>query len=139
MKTRITATLLLAAGFAFNATAQNAWTPEPTNKYYVPETPVQVLSRTETFFGADFTYSNEGAKITNVIPNSPAESFNFRNGDIITAIGSVAINSEEDYKHAMEINKPDETVSVSYIRKGTQKTRKVKLDKITVYKTSGTK
>lgn len=139
MKTKITATLLFATVFACNSFSQNAWKAEPSNKYYVPETPAKLLSRTETFFGADLDYSSQGGKITSIIPNSPAESNNFRNGDIITAIGNITINSEDSYRQAMESNKPDDLVKVSYIRKGSQKSRKVKLDKITVYKNEGSK
>jgi len=92
------------------------------------------ISSTETFFGADFSYSDKGAMITNIVPYSPAESYNFRRADIITAIGSIVINSENSFKEAMASNKPGELVNVYFTRKGIQKQRKVKLEKITVYK-----
>ena len=138
MKTKITAILLFVISFLSNVMAQNAWKPDPTNKYYVPETTPQYLTRVETLFGAEFEYSDEGGKVINILPNSPAENYNFKRGDIVTAIGSVVINSESAYRQAMEINKPDELVTVTFIRKGAEKERKVRLDKITVYKKAGT-
>ena len=133
MKTKIITTAICLASFICTATAQNSWTPAPSAQFTLEE-PTKMLSRNEPFFGAELEYSAQGAVIKSVIPNSPAEEFNFKKGDIITAIGGATINSEASYQQIMESNKPGNVVTVSYLRKGTQKQKKVKLETITVYK-----
>lgn len=137
MKT-IIATALFLTTFASQSMAQNSWKPEPTNKYRIEEAPAELLSRSETYFGADLNYSSDGAKISFISPNSPAEKFNFMKGDIINSIGGITINSEESFKKAMAAHQPEEIVKVSFTRKNNQKNRKVRLEKITFYKNAGT-
>jgi predicted metalloprotease with PDZ domain len=89
---------------------------------------------TATYFGAEFTYNKSGGVITKVHQQSPASDFNFRVDDIVTAIGKFKISSEEEYNKAIKFYKPQDEVSVSYIREGEETSRIVVLDKIDVYK-----
>jgi predicted metalloprotease with PDZ domain len=137
MKTKITATLLLITGSICSATAQNNWQPAPAASNYVKTESPALVSRTETYFGAEFEFTEAGGKITNIIANSPAEANGFRKGDLVTHIGTFAINSKDNYTKAMEAYRPGERVDILYIRKGNAKERKVDLDKITVFKNAG--
>jgi S1-C subfamily serine protease len=89
---------------------------------------------TVTYFGADFSYSEKGGLITKVHQTSPASDFNFKENDVITAIGKFKVTSSEEYDKAMETYKPKDEVVVSYIRDGEERSRIVVLDKIDVYK-----
>jgi S1-C subfamily serine protease len=125
MKTKIIALVVFAAAFTCNrAVAQEAFSSEP-NSYQ--------LSGTETYFGADLSYSAEGAKVTNVYPNSPVDS-RLKNGDVITSIGNFPIKSEQNYTDALKTFKPGDEVKVAYTRNGKQKQTRITLDKINVFK-----
>src|SRR6476660_7326545 len=97
MKKIMTVMFLLLTGITGNLAAQNNWKPDPANKYNVQELTPQYLTRTETYFGAELEYTDRGATVISVMPNSPAESYSFRKGDIITAIGGIVISSKSGY------------------------------------------
>ena len=136
MKTRIFIIAAMLAAFFTNVIGQSRFRPDPDpgTQVTLTEKVTTLLPSTETVFGAEFEYTAKGAVITFIYPNTPAETYNFRKGDIITAIGSTTINSESAYRQAMNDYKPEQSVVISYIRKDTQKQKKVILDKITVYK-----
>ncbi len=126
MKSRIIIVAGLV-GLVSIADAQSRFRPDPDPAVQITltETTTSLAATTEAVFGAEFTYTDKGAVITFI---------NFKTDDIITAIGNVTINSDAAYKQALSSYKPEETVTISYIRKNVQKQKKVILDKVTVYK-----
>lgn len=134
MKTKIITTAICLTAFFSNASAQNAWTAAPANNFEVTEPAPAMLSRTETFFGAELEYTSAGATVKSIIPNSPAAEYNFKPGDVISLIGNTQITSEQSYQAAMDASKPGDRVKVIFKRNGTEKSRKVTLEQITRYK-----
>jgi S1-C subfamily serine protease len=136
MKSRIITIVAGLFGLISIAGAQSRFRPDPDPAVQITltESTTTLASTTEAVFGAEFNYTDKGAVITFIYPNTPAETFHFKTDDIITAIGNVTINSEAAYKQALNSYKPEESVTISYIRKNVQKTKKVILDKVTVYK-----
>lgn len=66
---------------------------------------------------ANETYSVPmGAYVKEVIVDSPAMNVGIRNGDVITKLGTVQINSFVDYQDAMLMFKPGDTVAVTLQR-----------------------
>ena len=134
MKTKFISTILLLIAFATGSTAQTSFTTQTPSSYFIEEAPEELVPVNETYFGADMEYSSEGGRITMIVPNSPAEAYSFRTGDLITAIGGEKITSEESFRNVIASRKPGDVVTVTYTRKKSEKQRKVKLDQITVYK-----
>jgi len=135
MKTKFAAIFIMVIGFTHYVMGQTDWKPVLGDQSLSSEP--QYFSRTETTLGVNLEYIDKGARITFVNPNTPAEESGFKTGDIITSIGAVGIHSEGDYRKAMDMYKPDETVAIAFIRKDAAKHRKVSLGKITVYKKAG--
>jgi serine protease Do len=69
------------------------------------------------------TEKDNGAKVTEVTPGSPAEKAGLKAGDIITKIDDVAVTSPEDLSKAVGSYKPNEKVTITYTRN--KKTQKV--------------
>ncbi|MDI3322325.1 PDZ domain-containing protein [Pinibacter soli] len=68
------------------------------------------------FLGVKTEKDNSGVKVTEVTPGSPAEKAGFKSGDYITKIDDVAITSPEDLSKAVGSYKPNEKVTISYVR-----------------------
>ena len=126
MKTKIIAAFLIASAFTTPAFSQNSLQAVASSATAVPVT--------ETYFGAGFNYPGTGAVITEITPYSPAETFNFKKGDVVTMIDNYTINSASDLETAMQSLKPGTVATVAYTRKGKAKTKKVTLDQIKVFK-----
>jgi len=62
------------------------------------------------------TEKDNGAKVTEVTPGSPAEKAGLKVGDIITKVDDVAITSPEDLSKAVGANKPNEKITITYKR-----------------------
>lgn len=134
MKTKFISTILILVAIATGSTAQTSFTTQTPSSYFIEEAPAELVPVAETYFGAEMDYSSMGGKITTIVPNSPAETFSFRTGDLISAINGEKITSEEGFRNAISSKKPGDVVTVTYTRKKGEKQRKVKLDQITVYK-----
>lgn len=72
--------------------------------------------------------SREGAYVTNVYPESPAERAGLRPGDEIIAIDDDEIRSSRDLMHNLSQRDPDEDVSLEIDRNGRQRTLHVTLE-----------
>lgn len=62
------------------------------------------------------TEKDNGAKVTEVTPGSPAEKAGLKVGDIITKVDEAAVTSPEDLSKAVSSYKPNEKVTVTYTR-----------------------
>ena len=62
--------------------------------------------------------SNEGVIIDEVVAKSAAEAAGLKEGDVITAIDGQAIRSFSDLTTALGQKKPDDKISINYIRSG---------------------
>lgn len=69
------------------------------------------------------TEKDNGAKITEITPESAAQKAGLKEGDIITKVDDVVVNSPEDLSKAIGSYKPEEKVTITYKRgKKEQKT-----------------
>ena len=71
--------------------------------------------------------ANEGAKISSVEKNSPAEKAGLQKDDIITKLGEEKINTGNNLAVAINKLNPKDEVKISYLRNGRQKYAKVTL------------
>ncbi|MCF6180981.1 Do family serine endopeptidase [Lutibacter sp.] len=76
--------------------------------------------------GIDFT---EGFYISNVNDGSGAKKAGLKKGDIITKVNTVKINSFADLTGFLRTKRPEDTVTVTYLRDGEENTTNVKLSK----------
>ncbi len=72
----------------------------------------------------DFSYKLKGVRLEGVIPNSPAELCGMKKGDIIVKINDRPINDLQELSHSLKSLKPGESVYITYIRDGEEKTVK---------------
>ncbi|HRB29998.1 MAG TPA: PDZ domain-containing protein [Ferruginibacter sp.] len=83
--------------------------------------------RSTAFLGVAFENENEGAKISSVEKNSPAEKAGLQKDDIITKVGEEKINTGNNLAVAVNKLNPKDEVKISYLRNGRQKSAKVTL------------
>jgi len=65
---------------------------------------------------------SKGALVQSVASGSPAAKAGLQSGDVITAIDGQAVNTPEDVIAAIRDHKPGDTMKVTYVRNGTEKT-----------------
>jgi len=61
---------------------------------------------------------NGGVLVLEVVPDSPAAAGGIQGGDVVTRLGSSAIQSMEDFERAVERLQPGQSVAVRLIRRG---------------------
>ena len=59
-----------------------------------------------------------GVLVLEVVPDSPAGEGGIMGGDVITRLGSSAVQSMEDFQQALERLRPGQSVAVRLIRRG---------------------
>lgn len=79
------------------------------------------------FFGVD---DGEGALITKVVEDSAAEDAGLRAGDVIIMMDDEDIESSADVHSALAGTKPEETLTVEVIRKGSSKSMELTLGEL---------
>jgi serine protease Do len=81
------------------------------------------------FLGVVTEKNEKGAKITSVEKESAAEKTGLRKDDIITQVGDKKIENSEDLYDAVGQYKPDEKVTITYLRDGKSATATATLGK----------
>jgi S1-C subfamily serine protease len=70
----------------------------------------------------------DGVLVGDVEPGGPAATAGVQAGDVIVKIGDIEVKDQGDLQNALTLNyKPDETVALTIIRDGSQRTVQVKL------------
>ncbi|HYF32848.1 MAG TPA: PDZ domain-containing protein [Chitinophagaceae bacterium] len=70
------------------------------------------------YLGVSTEKHDDGARITNVSDNTAAEKAGLKEGDIITRVDDTRIEDHDDLSAAIRKHKPDEKVTVTYLRDG---------------------
>jgi hypothetical protein len=73
----------------------------------------------------DYTYGGEGLLIDAVSSGKPAEAAGLQRGDIVTQLGQYKVSSVQDYMQALGNFEKGQTVEVTIIRAGANKTLNV--------------
>ncbi|MEO8173352.1 MAG: PDZ domain-containing protein [Sediminibacterium sp.] len=73
--------------------------------------------------------TDKGAKINSVTKESAAEKAGLKKDDIITKVGDAKIENSEDLYEAIGNHKPEEKVTITYLRDGKQSTATATLGK----------
>ena len=103
---------------------------EPVRPEYVQVvSKPRVIRGARPYFGSipDFGKKVKGYAIQGVSADSPAEKGGLKGGDIIVKLGDRKIGGLEDFDSALRIFKAGETVSVTVLRRGKEKSLKVTL------------
>jgi serine protease Do len=87
------------------------------------------IKTNSAFLGVMTETTEQGAKITEVTKGSSAEKAGLKQGDIITKLGDDKIADPDDLYKTVGKHKPEEKVSVTYLRDGKQATAQVTLGK----------
>ena len=74
------------------------------------------------FLGVSTKADDRGAEITQVTDESGAEKSGLKSGDIITKVGDKTIEKPEDLTKAIRSHKPEEKVSITFLRDGKEQT-----------------
>jgi serine protease Do len=64
------------------------------------------------------SYKGEGVLVSGVVDDSPADKVGLRKGDVITAVGTVAVSDPDELAEAVRDRKGGETVTVKIMRDG---------------------
>ena len=72
----------------------------------------------EAFLGVVTEETEEGAKVNQVSDESPAAKAGLKEGDIITKVNDIKIDGPASLYDAIGKSKPEDKVTISYIRKG---------------------
>lgn len=87
------------------------------------------LAGNKAFLGVTSNATDKGAKVITVQKESPAEKAGIKKDDIITKVNSTKIENSGDLYKAIGEYKPDEKVTVTYLRDGKEQTTNVTLEK----------
>jgi S1-C subfamily serine protease len=79
------------------------------------------------WLGVMVTHDRDGARILQVLPNSPAEEAGLRPGDRITAVDGEPVDDRHPLPDALRRHRPGETVHLTVIRDGEERTLSVTL------------
>lgn len=81
------------------------------------------------FLGVSTEGDDKGARITNVTDNSAAEKAGLKEGDIITKVNEYNVKDHDDLSAAIRKHKPEDKVTVTYLRDGREQKTEAKLGK----------
>ena len=70
----------------------------------------------------DFTFHENGCRLSGVVPGSPAEEAELREGDIIIRINSAHINKLKDLSEILKSLRAGDRISVIFLRGGQERT-----------------
>jgi serine protease Do len=83
----------------------------------------------DAFLGVVTEAAEQGAKVNQVSDESPAAKAGFKEGDIITKVNDIKIDGPASLYDAIGKSKPEDKVTISYIRNGKTSTQVVSLAK----------
>ena len=83
----------------------------------------------EAFLGVVTEETEQGAKVNQVSDESPAAKAGLKEGDIITKVNDIKIDGPASLYDAIGKSKPEDKVTISYIRNGKTSTQVVSLAK----------
>ena len=83
----------------------------------------------EAFLGVVTEQTEQGAKVNQVSDESPAAKAGLKEGDIITKVNDIKIDGPSSLYDAIGKSKPEDKVTISYIRSGKTNTQVVSLAK----------
>ena len=83
----------------------------------------------EAFLGVVTEQTEEGAKVNQVSAESPAAKAGLKEGDIITKVNDIKIDGPATLYDAIGKSKPEDKVTINYIRNGKTNTQVVSLAK----------
>lgn len=72
--------------------------------------------------------SADGALISKVIEDSPADRAGLQDGDVVVALGGEPVTSSSDLRNRVGLMRPEQEVEVTYIRDGERHVTQVALD-----------
>jgi serine protease Do len=87
------------------------------------------IKTNSAFLGVMSEKTEKGAKITDVTKESAAATAGLKEGDIITKINNTTISDPDDLYKAIGAYKPDDKVTITYLRDGKQQTAEAVLGK----------
>lgn len=90
---------------------------------------IRKVKTNNAFLGVMSEKVTEGARVTDVTANSAAEKAGLKEDDIITKLGEDKITSPDDLYKAVGKRKPEEKVTITYLRDGKQVTASATLGK----------
>jgi serine protease Do len=87
------------------------------------------IKTNSAFLGVMSEKTEQGAKITDVTKGSAAEKAGLKEGDVITKINNSTVSSPDDLYKVVGQFKPDDKVTITYLRDGKQQTAQAVLGK----------
>ena len=75
----------------------------------------------------DFAFSGPGVRIGAVSPGSPAEAAGLQRGDVIIRLDGRELADLGEYSNALKEHQPGDTVELTYLRDGVEKTVSITL------------
>jgi serine protease Do len=93
------------------------------------------MSGEKAFLGVVTEEDDKGAKITDVTNNSAADKAGLKEGDIIVRVDDTKIENHEQLSKTITKHKPEEKVTVVYLRDGKEQKAPVTLGKSSFYGT----
>ncbi len=87
------------------------------------------ITSNRAFLGVTSEKSDKGAKISSVEKESAAEKIGLKKDDIITKVGDTKIEGSDDLYEAIGKYKPEDKVTISYLRDGKEATATAVLGK----------
>lgn len=79
------------------------------------------------WLGVVVAHETDGARILQVVPNSPADKAGLRPGDRIVALDGEPVNADHPLPDSIRRHRPGDTVRLTIIREGTEQTVSVTL------------
>ncbi len=124
--------ITIVNGNRFN---HNSISPVPPIAPFPPQGGTKMLLqnlysfKNEAFLGVLSSSDENGATISSVSKNSPAEKAGLKEGDVITKVGNDKIDDANDLMETIGKYKPQDKVSITYLRDKKEYTQTVTLDK----------
>ena len=80
-----------------------------------------------SYLGVGIASAQDGVKLTEVRPGTPAAQAGLQTGDVVTAVGSRQVRAADELGTAIDAKKPGDRVTITYTRNGASHTVTVTL------------